>query len=156
VAGDAIYELTSKGLKKVGVATINGIVTVSFSSDPTFLLAKTPKVTLSSTRVKLQGASIDVSLSCQKGAPCRFDVTASVEQKTYAKSKVLVRTVILAKGNFRLAAGSKKVLQLAMTPVGQSMLDRRGKRILNLHMTLVTAVTGGLRSVHGVLGSTTR
>jgi hypothetical protein len=35
-AGDTIYEETSTGLKAVGTATVNGTVTVTFSSDPLF------------------------------------------------------------------------------------------------------------------------
>ncbi len=37
VIGDTIYETTSTGLVAVGTATANGTVTITFSSDPTFL-----------------------------------------------------------------------------------------------------------------------
>jgi hypothetical protein len=37
--GDTIYELTSTGLVAVGTATVDGSVTITFSSDPTFLVA---------------------------------------------------------------------------------------------------------------------
>jgi hypothetical protein len=40
VAGDTIYELTSKGLVAVGTATTNGSVTVTFTSDPVFIVAQ--------------------------------------------------------------------------------------------------------------------
>jgi hypothetical protein len=39
VAGDTVYEVTANGLKAVGVATTNGSVTITMSSDPTFLVA---------------------------------------------------------------------------------------------------------------------
>jgi hypothetical protein len=39
VAGDTVYEVTANGLKAVGVATSNGSVTITMSSDPTFLVA---------------------------------------------------------------------------------------------------------------------
>jgi hypothetical protein len=38
VAGDTVYEVTAIGLKAVGVATTNGSVTITMSSDPTFLV----------------------------------------------------------------------------------------------------------------------
>ena len=40
VAGDTIYEVTSAGLVAVGTATANGTVTITFSSDPTFLVTQ--------------------------------------------------------------------------------------------------------------------
>ena len=41
VAGDTIYEVTAAGLKVVGTAAKNGTATVTFSSDPTFVIAHT-------------------------------------------------------------------------------------------------------------------
>jgi hypothetical protein len=41
VAGDTIYIETSSGLTPVGTATVNGTVTVTFESDPTFLVTST-------------------------------------------------------------------------------------------------------------------
>jgi hypothetical protein len=39
-AGDTIYELTSTGLVAVGTATVEGLATVTFSSDPVFVVAE--------------------------------------------------------------------------------------------------------------------
>jgi surface protein len=39
-AGDTIYELTSTGLVAVGTATVDGSATVTFSSDPVFVVAE--------------------------------------------------------------------------------------------------------------------
>jgi outer membrane protein OmpA-like peptidoglycan-associated protein len=41
VAGDTIYDYTSSGLTAVGTATVNGSVTITFNSDPVFVLAAT-------------------------------------------------------------------------------------------------------------------
>jgi len=38
-AGDSIYEVTSTGLKLVGTATVNGTVTITFTTDPIYLIA---------------------------------------------------------------------------------------------------------------------
>ncbi len=40
IAGDHVYELTSSGLTDVGTATVDGSVTITFSSDPTFIVTK--------------------------------------------------------------------------------------------------------------------
>jgi hypothetical protein len=40
-AGDTIYEVTTAGLEAVGTATVDGTATITFSSDPTFLIAAT-------------------------------------------------------------------------------------------------------------------
>ena len=42
VSGDTIYEMTSTGLSAVGTATVDGSVTVTFTSDPIFVVASSP------------------------------------------------------------------------------------------------------------------
>jgi hypothetical protein len=39
VAGDTVYEVTSAGLVAVGTATADGVVSITFSNDPTFVVA---------------------------------------------------------------------------------------------------------------------
>jgi hypothetical protein len=39
-AGDTIYELTTSGLADIGSATDNGAVTIAFTSDPVFVVAR--------------------------------------------------------------------------------------------------------------------
>jgi len=39
VAGDTVYEVTSSGLIVVGTASANGVVSITFTNDPTFVVA---------------------------------------------------------------------------------------------------------------------
>ena len=43
-AGDTIYALTSTGVRAVGTASINGQATVTFTSDPAFVVAAVPRL----------------------------------------------------------------------------------------------------------------
>jgi hypothetical protein len=71
VAGDTVYEVTATGLKAVGVATVNGSVTISMSSDPTFLVAApmTPQAALHVVSARgVAGAKLSLSTSGGSGS----------------------------------------------------------------------------------------
>ena len=62
VAGDTIYELTSTGLVAVGTATANGTVTITFSSDPTFLVSHTTPVAQAPLRITTLSGTVGTAL----------------------------------------------------------------------------------------------
>ena len=63
VAGDTIYELTSTGLVAVGTATANGTVTITFSSDPIFLVSHTTPVAQASLRITTLSGTLGTALT---------------------------------------------------------------------------------------------
>ena len=63
VAGDTIYELTSTGLAAVGTATANGTVTITFSSDPIFLVSHTTPVAQASLRITTLSGTLGTALT---------------------------------------------------------------------------------------------
>jgi hypothetical protein len=63
VAGDTIYELTSAGLEAVGTATTNGTVTITFSSDPTFLVTHTALLAQASLQVTTTSGTVGAALA---------------------------------------------------------------------------------------------
>jgi hypothetical protein len=54
VAGDVIYEVTPTGLVNVGTSSANGVVSITFTSDPTFIVAAplVPQSALTLTSLK--------------------------------------------------------------------------------------------------------
>jgi alpha-tubulin suppressor-like RCC1 family protein len=62
-AGDIIYELTSTGLAAVGTATANGTVTITFSSDPIFLVSHTTPVAQASLRITTLSGTLGTALT---------------------------------------------------------------------------------------------
>jgi hypothetical protein len=63
VAGDTIYEVTSSGLVAVGTATTNGSVTISFSSDPTFVVTTTTLTAQSSLTITTLSGTVGKPLT---------------------------------------------------------------------------------------------
>ena len=63
VAGDTIYELTSTGLVAVGTAAANGTVTITFSSDPIFLVSHTTPVAQAPLRITTLSGTVGTALT---------------------------------------------------------------------------------------------
>jgi hypothetical protein len=63
VIGDTIYELTSTGLAAVGTATANGTVTITFSSDPTFLITQKALVAQSALTITTLSGTVGTALT---------------------------------------------------------------------------------------------
>ena len=61
-AGDVIYVLTPQGLQVVGTATVNGTVTMTFTTDPDFIVAAVPRLTAVGATGRLKGLAIDVTI----------------------------------------------------------------------------------------------
>ena len=63
VAGDVAYIMTSSGLHQVGVATTNDMITVNFTSDPIFVIAKVSPQAQATLSVSNASATVGTSLT---------------------------------------------------------------------------------------------
>ncbi|OYV64615.1 MAG: hypothetical protein B7X07_05895 [Actinobacteria bacterium 21-64-8] len=94
LVGDVIYEVTSTGIQKVGVAAQNGVATVTFSTDPTFLIAKPALLTQAaltlSSRRGVAGRPLTLAASGGSGTGgLTFTVTAAGTTGCFVKGSVL-------------------------------------------------------------------
>jgi hypothetical protein len=62
-AGDKIYEVTTAGLVTVGTATVDGSATITFSNDPTFLIAATIQVAQSALTITTRTGTVGTALT---------------------------------------------------------------------------------------------
>lgn len=130
-AGDTVYVLTSHGLKAVGKATTNGRVTVTFTSDPAFLLAAVPKLSLASSRAVLRSNTVQVRLMCRSGPACSGTALVTLNAGRTA----------LAQKRFSIGAGRTAVLKMADTAAGKRFLASHPSRPLTGSLTV--KVLGG-------------
>jgi hypothetical protein len=151
VAGDTVYALTSAGrLTPVGVAKANGVVTITFESDPVFVVAAVPKLTLATTLAKATKKAIDLKLYCTAAASCHATATLSFTVKARRGHETVVTHVTVASAHFVIAKARTTTIDLRMTRFGRAVLARRTPN-QRLHLNLATAVTGAARSVKTVL-----
>lgn len=137
-AGDVVYMLTSTGLQAVGTATADGHATITFRSDPDFVLAAAPHISAVGSQATVHDGSVSVRISCTLSESCTGTAKMVAEDG---------RTE-LAVGKFRVAAGRTSWVRLGET--------LPGKRFLNLHRSRVVATVslslkGGGRSVRRVV-----
>lgn len=92
VAGDTVYELTSAGLVAGGTATFSGSVTVTFTSDPTFVVAHSSLVAQSPLTV--------TSLAGHVGTPLTLSTSggSGSGHVTYVVSNGTAATCAIAQG----------------------------------------------------------
>ena len=92
VAGDTVYELTSAGLVAGGTATFSGSVTVTFTSDPTFVVAHSSLIAQSPLTV--------TSLTGHVGTPLTLSTSggSGSGQVTYVVSNGTAATCAIAQG----------------------------------------------------------
>jgi hypothetical protein len=139
-AGDTIYLLTPSGLRAVGVATVNGRVTITFTTDPEFVVAAVPRITGVGSAASLKGAVIGVNLSCGPAIKCSGTSTLT------AASHKGGATVTLAQGRFTVAAGKTKAVPFTETAAGKAFLKDHKDIAGQLTLTLM----GGKKSTHQV------
>ena len=77
-AGDTIYALTSTGIRAVGTATTNGQATVTFTTDPAFVVAAVPRLGTVGGQGALKGSSVEVGVACAAGTRCTGTASLSV------------------------------------------------------------------------------
>jgi hypothetical protein len=146
-AGDVIYEFGAKGqLMPVGKATVRGTVTITFTNDPTFVIAEIPKVTIAARGTVTPTGLVDLKVSCVAGAQCHGTVAMSVARKVNRK----IRHVVLAHGIIGQNAGISRMVGFRLTPMGKALLMRLSAK-KHFKMTSLTIVKGEPRMVHPVI-----
>lgn len=141
-AGDVVYELVNGSLVRVGVATADGTVTITLTSDPVFVVLAPPAIGLANPAAKLQGTFVGVRLRCVRGTTCHASANLNVARKANGH----VTQLTLAQASYGLQAGQLATVRLNLTAAGRKVLAGRstGGRF---YMGLATQVTGGARVV---------
>ena len=148
VAGDVVYVVTPTGaFVKVGVATTNGRVTITFSSDPDFVVARAPKLALTSKLGTLKDLRVAVPLRCVTGRSCRGTARLSVVRIALRQGRRSKVHVVLAEAAFRIAEGHHVALELKMTRAGASIFSHAQRSHRHFRATLLTRLTNGGRMV---------
>ena len=142
-AGDTIYALTSSGLKAVGVATKNGMATVSFTGDPDFVVANVPQLASVPATAGLKGSNIQVKINCSSAVKYAGSGILSVAAK---KTGGVAHATELAHGNFVLGAGQTTVVSFATTPSGREFLAAAGGHSFAASLSIL--LTGGKLTVY--------
>lgn len=145
-AGDTIYALTSTGIRAVGTATTNGQATVTFTSDPAFVVAAVPRLATVGGQGALKGDRVQVALTCAAGTRCSGTASISVAAgKAGAK-----RSVVLAAGHFALGGGRPGSLSLPVSAAGRQLLRSGAGNGTGLAGNLTITLLGGKQSEHRV------
>lgn len=145
-AGDAIYELTSTGLKIVGSATVDGSVTIFFENDPTFVVAVPPKVSLASSLGTIAAGAVELKMSCISKAKCVGNAKLVVARKLRHGKKTVVVYITVASAKYSIKPGVATTLNYGITTAGKAVLAKSSS-FTRFRMSLVDFVTGGLRTV---------
>ena len=152
LAGDRVYEVTSSGLKAIGTVTTKGTATVTFTSDPTFLVAAVPHITFETLRAVRSGKTIPIELTCS-AATCRG--TAKLSETVHVRVKKGTRTVTetkilaLASSRYKGTIGKRLIVELRVNSRGQIALGGVAQRALR--ETLSATVNGGIPASRTVL-----
>jgi Putative Ig domain len=140
--GDAIYALTSKGLKAVGVATKDGVATVSFANDPDLVVANVPQFGTAPSLAAVKSGSVEVKLACSVASKCTGTGALSTLDKGSSHA------LVLAKGTFALGAGQTMTVSFAATPGGRQFLAANRHRPFT--GSLAVSLTGGKSEIYRV------
>jgi hypothetical protein len=147
-AGDTVYEVTSTGLTAVGVATIDGRATISFSNDPIFAVAAVPKLKVEATATR-RGVVIEVSITCEDGAACRGSGTLTVARIKSVTGAITYTHLAVATAKLSLRAGERKTVSFAVVTNGTPRFSARAP-ITHFRTTMVLQITGATRIVRPV------
>jgi hypothetical protein len=144
-AGDVLYGVNAQGfLVRVGTATTNGVATLTFSYDPSFVIAVTPKVTLAGSALgKLTKRAVQLHLNCQVGIACHGIATLSVARHKIVKKHKMMTHLVLATATVAIRANSTATVSFALTKAGKAILGHLNPK-KRFRMTLTTSVTGAL------------
>jgi hypothetical protein len=148
-AKDTIYDVTDSGIARVGTASGNGSATVTFSTDPIFVLAAVPNVSPQRSLRLVGKSGVELKLSCGRGVPCRGNARISVARRVQDGKRSVIRQVVLGTAKFSIPSGRTKPVALKLTANGlAALLHRQGHG--RFQMSLTTTVTGGSRVVSRV------
>ncbi len=146
-AGDTIYVLTSAGVRAVGTATTNGQATITFTTDPAFVIASVPRLGAVAARGAVQGSTVRVAIACAVATKCMGTASLSVGVGRAGAKK----SVLFAKGRFTLRAGGTGALSLPISGPGRKLLGSSGGKAEDLVGNLTITLLGGKQSEHRVV-----
>jgi hypothetical protein len=123
----------------VTVTDANGVSSPGFTVS---LVIATPVISIDSARIKLNGSSLAVMLSCA-GAPCRGIASLTEPAKTRVNGKIKVIAVVLASARYSLTSGQRDTVTLVLTPTGRHALKhvKQHSRKETLTATAAAATT---------------
>jgi hypothetical protein len=142
-AGDIIYVVTPQGLKAVGVAKTKGVATVTFTTDPDFLIANVARLSSAAPTARLVGDRINIRLGCSGPVACSGSASLTVRSGKDASA----HRILLAEGKFSVSAGKSKLLAFDETAQGRTYFAGRPAKAACL---LTIKLVGGNKSVHPV------
>jgi hypothetical protein len=147
------FSSTSDLSLRVSAAPVTPPVTPPASAPPVTAPAPTPTVAspartptgkIDTTSIKLQGKSGKVKLACHT-ATCtgKMEIVKTVREKVKKGKKTIeeTKTLVLASGTYRLAAGKTESFVIKLTSIGRK--DLRASVAKPAHKTLLVTVTGG-------------
>jgi uncharacterized repeat protein (TIGR02543 family) len=133
VVGDTVYRVIPSGkLVAAGTATRNGIVTITFTSDPDFVVVAPPKLTLGSPRALFNSRQVRVRLRCSRGIRCVGTATL-----THAHNQ-------LAHATFNIRRGHTATVTLRLSRDGHTLIT--AIKSWPVHAALHTSVADGTKS----------
>jgi hypothetical protein len=124
-AGDTIYILTSHGLQELSVAAGNGRATVTFTSDPDFVVASVPRLGTVGTKGTLKASALQFKVSCGPAIKCTGSAVLSLGNSGAG-----------AQAKFVVPAGRAKTLSLALTTSGRKLLASLKGRSVTATLTI--------------------
>ena len=143
--GDAIFALTSTGLKMAGVATKNGVVTISFTNGADFVTTNVPQLKGVSSAATLKGANVEVKIGCASTVKCTGTGVLDAQSKGTGNS---LHTVQVAHGNFVLGAGLTATISFATTSTGRQFVTATHGHTVGAHLSV--SLVGGKSSSYRV------
>jgi len=124
-AGDTIYILTSHGLQALSTAASNGQATVTFTTDPDFVVASVPRLGTVAAKGTLKASALQFKVSCGLAIRCTGSAVLSVG-----------KSGAVAQARFAVAAGRVKTLSLALTTRGRKLLASLKGRPVTATLTI--------------------
>jgi hypothetical protein len=134
VDGDVVYEVESRGLVVVGTATADGVATITFESDPTFVVSAPlhASVVVGTTRYVVTRNALPLELECSAKCSGVAELTGRIGKKT---------TVVLARRAYAMQQRATRTVMVPLTKAGQRAF--RAARTHALRVTLDVTVLGG-------------
>jgi hypothetical protein len=127
VAGDVIYELTASGLTALGVASSDGTVTVTFESDPIFLISSAP-----------QESSLGTLVAQSTPSPSKSS-TIVISSKRIGVGRGAVFVPISVICHVKTCTGTARLVELKVTKL--VVVVASGSRTVTKSVTTSAAVT---------------
>lgn len=145
--GDEIFAYVGGKLTEVGVADADGSATVTFTTDPIFLVLAPARAALANSQAPAtpSSTSVPVRIACKSGTVCEGKANLDVARKVNGK---WVQKLV-ATGNFSIAVGQVGTAKLDVTSFGKTVLARI-PLYRHFYLGLVTTLNDGQRIIHKV------